>query len=168
MLRFFVHTGEGDQGARGFGISVSGEHSGRAAYVHASPECALRGGLFDALRFSLSARRVRSSRKERRRDQGRRDQDRGQSGQGQRARGLRDTSSFELLSELISTALQASAPPTGGRSSQRTLGVRALLERVGGEISRQLESAAAQSIVSPEKGTKGLPRVGKGVGKIRF
>lgn len=129
-------------------LSVTGAHRGRAAYAHPFPECLFRGGLFDAVRFSLSARRVKSSRKERRKDSD--------------ARSGRGGESVEQLALIVSAALQESAPPAGGKSSVRVAAARALLEQVAREVAKRGEGAEAQ------ERSKGLPRVGTKVGKIRF
>ncbi len=144
MLRFTASaSSEGS-----FALSVTGAHRGRAAYAHPFPECLFRGGLFDALRFSLSARRARSSRKERRKES-----------EGRSSRG---SDSIEQLSQIVSAALLESAPPAGGRSSVRVAAARALLERVAREVAKRGEGAVAQ------ESAKGLPRVGTKAGKIRF
>lgn len=148
MLRFTA-SAVGESSGSSFSLWLTGAHLGRAAYVHPFPECLFRGGLFDAVRFSLSARRVKSSRKERRKET------EGRTGKGG------DSAVIERLEQLVAAALLESAPPAGGKSSVRVAAARALLQQVEREVEKR-SSAAAQ-----ERAT-GLPRVGAKVGKIRF
>ncbi len=156
MLRFYLAQDGAADAA--LAISVAGAHRGRAAYVHPFPECVFRGGVFEALRFSLSARRIKSSRKERRRDS-----ERG-SGKG---------GSVEVVDELrriVADALTRSAPPPGGLCARRTVAARTLLQRIESEIARHgVPSSGGVSSGSGSTawiGPKG--RIGPKGGKIRF